>query len=236
MKRNYMGILFSIVLVTALTACNNNNNDNDNSSPDNMNQNNDNISSLSTNQSSDNYPQTTPIQTQEAKYKFQQTPQGQAPSPNTGTNNLANPNQQQGQGQPAKQQQANQNNALSNFESDVVTLTNKERTQAGVPALQIDQQLSGVAREKSNDMQQKGYFSHTSPTYGSPFDMMRDFGVTYKAAGENIAQGQTSPADVVNAWMNSEGHRANILNPNFTHIGVGYDPEGQHWTQMFIQK
>ncbi|GIO26606.1 CAP domain-containing protein [Ornithinibacillus bavariensis] len=244
MKKNYLRILFSIVLIAALSACGTNNNDNANQDSqnnhnnqdnrDNTNQNNDNISSLSTDQSSDNYPHTQPIQTQEAKYKFQEIPNGQAPSPNTGTNNLEK--QEQPQNQPAKQQQSNQNYSLSNFESDVVTLTNKERAQAGVPELQIDQSLSQVAREKSNDMQRKGYFSHTSPTYGSPFDMMRDFGITYKAAGENIAQGQTTPADVVNAWMNSEGHRENILNPNFTHIGVGYDPDGQHWTQMFIQK
>jgi len=85
-------------------------------------------------------------------------------------------------------------------------------------------------------MQQKHYFSHTSPTYGSPFDMMRDFGVTYKSAGENIAQGQQTPQEVVQAWMNSEGHRKNILSKDFTHIGVGYEQTGKHWTQMFIGK
>ena len=85
-------------------------------------------------------------------------------------------------------------------------------------------------------MQKNGYFSHTSPTYGSPFDMMRDFGVSYRTAGENIAQGQRTPQEVVNAWMNSAGHRKNILNGNFTHIGVGYEASGNHWTQMFIGK
>lgn len=85
-------------------------------------------------------------------------------------------------------------------------------------------------------MQQQNYFSHTSPTYGSPFDMMRDFGITYRSAGENIAKGQTSPEEVVQAWMNSQGHRENILNANFTHIGVGYEQNGNHWTQMFITK
>ncbi|MCM3800408.1 CAP domain-containing protein [Caldibacillus thermoamylovorans] len=78
--------------------------------------------------------------------------------------------------------------------------------------LQIDTTLSDVAQRKSQDKQQNNYFSHTSPTYGSPFDMMHDFGVTYKTAGENIAQGQKTPKEVVNAWMNSSGHRANILN------------------------
>ena len=85
-------------------------------------------------------------------------------------------------------------------------------------------------------MQQNNYFSHASPTYGSPFDMMRDQGVSYKSAGENIAKGQRTPQEVVQAWMNSEGHRRNILSSNYTHIGVGFDPNGYHWTQMFIEK
>ena len=85
-------------------------------------------------------------------------------------------------------------------------------------------------------MQTKNYFSHTSPTYGSPFDMMKAYGVSYKAAGENIAMGQRSPQEVVQAWMNSQGHRENIMNPNFTHIGVGHVTTGNYWTQMFIGK
>ncbi|MGA9289383.1 MAG: CAP domain-containing protein, partial [Anaerobacillus sp.] len=85
-------------------------------------------------------------------------------------------------------------------------------------------------------MQQKHYFSHTSPTYGSPFDMMRDFGVDFNTAGENIAQGQQTPEAVVDAWMKSEGHRKNIMNSSFTHIGVGLAQDGHYWTQMFIGK
>ena len=80
------------------------------------------------------------------------------------------------------------------------------------------------------------YFSHTSPTYGTPFQMMKNFGITYRTAGENIARGQISPKAVVDAWMNSSGHRANILNSSFTHIGVGYAENGRYWTQMFIGK
>ena len=83
-------------------------------------------------------------------------------------------------------------------------------------------------------MHDLGYFSHTSPTYGSPFDMMKSFGISYRAAGENIAKGQTTPAAVVNAWWNSEGHRQNMLNASFTQIGVGYVADGKYWTQMFI--
>lgn len=125
---------------------------------------------------------------------------------------------------------------VNNFVQQVIDLTNAQRSKNGLPALKADAQLNSVAQKKSVDMQQNNYFSHTSPTYGSPFDMMRDFGVSYKSAGENIAQGQRTPQEVVNAWMNSEGHRKNILSGNFTHIGVGYEKTGHHWTQMFIGK
>ena len=80
------------------------------------------------------------------------------------------------------------------------------------------------------------YFSHDSPTYGSPFDMMRAYGIDYRTAGENIAKGQNSPEEVVNAWMNSQGHRENILSSDFTHIGIGYVEQGNIWTQQFIGK
>jgi uncharacterized YkwD family protein len=152
------------------------------------------------------------------------------------------PTQQQQQTQqapatPAKQaQQAPATQGISATEQKVIELTNAERRKAGLKDLVGDTKLSSVARTKSNDMQKNGYFSHTSPSYGSPFDMMRDFGVTYSTAGENIAQGQRTPDEVVQAWMNSEGHRKNILNGAFTHIGVGHDTTGNHWTQMFIGK
>lgn len=122
------------------------------------------------------------------------------------------------------------------IEAQVIDLTNKEREKNGLPALQSSQQVSNVAREKSQDMEEKNYFSHTSPTYGSPFDMMQRFGVQYETAGENIAMGQKTPEEVVKAWMDSEGHRKNILNGTYTEIGVGYNEEGQYWTQMFISK
>ncbi|MGD6845505.1 CAP domain-containing protein [Bacillus infantis] len=125
---------------------------------------------------------------------------------------------------------------VSAFEQKVFELTNQERAKNGVPALKLDTELSKVAREKSNDMKTNGYFDHNSPTYGSPFDMMKKFGISYKTAGENIAMGQRSPEEVVKAWMNSEGHRKNILNASFTHIGVGHVAEGNYWTQQFIGK
>lgn len=122
------------------------------------------------------------------------------------------------------------------FEQKVSELTNEERVKNGLTPLQLDLPLSKVAREKSNDMLNKNYFDHQSPTYGSPFDMMKQFGITYQSAGENIAMGQASPEEVVQAWMNSPGHRANILNDSFTHIGVGYVEDGNYWTQLFIGK
>lgn len=125
---------------------------------------------------------------------------------------------------------------LSQFEQQVVDLTNQERAKNGLAALKVDVNLSKMAREKSRDMSANNYFSHTSPTYGSPFDMMKNWGISYKSAGENIAMGQRTPQEVVNAWMNSEGHRANILSNKYTHIGVGYVENGNYWTQEFIGK
>lgn len=126
--------------------------------------------------------------------------------------------------------------SVTSFEKEVVRLVNVERAKHGLSALAYDWQLSRVARIKSQDMKDNNYFSHTSPVYGSPFQMMKNFGITYRTAGENIARGQATPAAVVNAWMNSSGHRANILNSSFTHIGVGYVSDGKYWTQMFIGK
>jgi len=127
-------------------------------------------------------------------------------------------------------------NEQASVEQEVVKLVNAERAKAGLPSLKEDWELSRVAKYKSQDMHDKNYFDHTSPTYGTPFTMMKNFGITYKSAGENIAKGQKSATEVVNAWMNSEGHRANILNKNYTHIGVGFVQDGNYWSQMFIQK
>ncbi len=122
------------------------------------------------------------------------------------------------------------------YEKEVVRLVNAERAKAGLKALTEDWELSRVARFKSQDMRDNNYFSHTSPVYGSPFDMIKNFGITYRSAGENIARGQKTPQAVVNAWMNSSGHRKNILNASYTKIGVGYAADGNYWTQMFIRQ
>ena len=126
------------------------------------------------------------------------------------------------------------NASVDAYEREVVRIVNLERANAGLSPLEYDWQLSRVARYKSEDMQKNKYFSHTSPTYGSPFNMMKSFGISYKTAGENIAKGYQTPSAVVNGWMNSKGHRANILNSSFTHIGVGYVASGNYWTQMFV--
>lgn len=127
------------------------------------------------------------------------------------------------------------NQGISQMEMEVVRLVNIEREKAGLSPFTSSSELSRVARMKSEDMARNKYFSHTSPTYGSPFDMMRKFGIKYNTAGENIAKGYPSAQAVVKGWMNSSGHRANILNPSFKTLGVGaYNSNGTiYWTQMF---
>ena len=124
--------------------------------------------------------------------------------------------------------------AMSEFEKEVVRLVNEIRSSNGLGHLTADESLSRVARIKSQDMKDNNYFSHTSPVYGSPFDMMKQFGISYKTAAENIAMGYKTPKAVVDGWMNSPGHRANILNASFNTIGVGYVAAGNYWTQMFV--
>ncbi len=214
------------------------------------------ISAYQTNLNSSQYPHTRAVVIRDAKYQFIRI------DPRSGAIQQGQPNTQAQiqnpkaiapapvpkQTQPAPKQTppttpktttqtpASTAGNVSQYVQQVIDLTNAQRSKNGLPALKADSQLNGVAQKKSVDMQQNNYFSHTSPTYGSPFDMMRDFGVTYKSAGENIAQGQRTPQEVVTAWMNSEGHRKNILSANFTHIGVGFEDSGKHWTQMFIGK
>lgn len=124
--------------------------------------------------------------------------------------------------------------AVLRYEAEVIRLVNQVRAENGLSALSVNWELSRVARYKSEDMSGGRYFSHTSPTYGTPFQMMRSFGLSYRTAGENIAYGQRTPAAVMDAWMNSSGHRANILSGSYTQIGVGYCASGSYWTQMFI--
>ena len=124
----------------------------------------------------------------------------------------------------------------SSMTSQVVSLVNSERAAQGIAALQNDSKLSEIAQQKAEDMAKNQYFSHTSPTYGSAFDMLKAAGYSYKTAGENIAMGQKSAASVMDGWMHSSGHRANILHTSYEKIGVGYavSADGMpYWVQIF---
>ena len=126
--------------------------------------------------------------------------------------------------------------SVMNFEQEVIRLVNELRAQHRLKPLAHHWELSRVARYKSQDMKEHRYFSHTSPVYGTPFQMIKSFGISYRSAGENIARGYSTPQAVVDGWMNSPGHRSNILNSAYTHIGVGYVASGHYWTQMFISQ
>jgi uncharacterized YkwD family protein len=122
--------------------------------------------------------------------------------------------------------------AKSSFEQQVVALVNKNRANAGLNPLKVSTKLSAMAKDKAIDLYSNDYFDHNSPTYGSPFDMMKSYGISYSYAGENIAKGQQTPQEVMTAWMNSKGHRENLLNSHYTTIGVAYY-KGE-WVQEFI--
>lgn len=127
---------------------------------------------------------------------------------------------------------------LKTLEQEVIRLVNLERVNNGLQTLTYNWEAARVARIKSQDMIEKKYFSHISPEYGSPFKMMEDFGLRFSAAAENIAKGQRTPAEVMNSWMNSPGHRANILSRSVTHIGVGAAKDANGtitWTQLFLK-
>ncbi|WP_372636466.1 CAP domain-containing protein [Cohnella sp.] len=172
---------------------------------------------------------------------------GQTGAPQTGTPQTGTP--QTGTGNPGsglneplpnnREVTIPSSDSMTGYELEVLNLTNAERQKAGLKPFSGDySNLNRSARAKSEDMAKNNYFSHTSPTYGDPFAMMRNFGVQYQSAGENIAKGQPSPQQVVQAWMNSPGHRANIMNASYTHMGVGYVANnGQPcWTQQFVSK
>lgn len=128
--------------------------------------------------------------------------------------------------------------AINSDEQEVFDLINKQRINNGLSALKFDSELQRLAKIKAQDMVENNYFSHTSPIYGTPFEMMNSFKISYKTAGENIA-GNSTNNGAVNAWMNSSGHKANILNSsyNYTGIGVVSSPKyGKIYVQMFIGK
>lgn len=131
-----------------------------------------------------------------------------------------------------------QTSNMNSDEKEIFDLINKQRTNNGLTALKHDNGVQRVARIKAQDMVDNNYFSHTSPTYGSPFDMLKSFKISYKTAGENIAA-NSSNSSAVTAWMNSSGHKANILNSSFNYTGIGVvsSPKyGKMYVQLFIGK
>jgi uncharacterized protein YkwD len=125
---------------------------------------------------------------------------------------------------------------LARATAEVLALTNAERAAAGLPPLAGDAALSRAAQAHSTDMVARAFYSHTSPDGSEPWHRAAAAGSTRRTIGENIACGQRSPAEVVQGWMDSPGHRANILKPAFTHLGVGFaggGPVGTYWTQLF---
>ncbi|WP_433942966.1 CAP domain-containing protein [Paenibacillus sp. SN-8-1] len=161
-----------------------------------------------------------------------QTGTGNQTGSNTKTNTTNTTTNQAQTNSQTKTNTTQASNSQSAYADQVVTLVNQERAKAGVKPLAADKALAAMALDKAKDMYSKGYFDHTSPTYGSPFDMMNSYGIHYTYAGENIAKGQKDPAEVMKAWMNSPGHKQNILSPNYTKIGVAY--YNGEWVQEFI--
>lgn len=124
----------------------------------------------------------------------------------------------------------------SNWPYEVLDLTNEVRRQYGLPEFTWDNNLAKVGREHCMDMAAQGYFDHNSPDGSTPFDRLSRAGISYYAAAENIAAGQIDPKSVVDAWMNSEEHRENILNPLLRKMGVGISRNGDYgiyWAQEF---
>jgi uncharacterized protein YkwD len=114
-----------------------------------------------------------------------------------------------------------------------VELMNAHRASVGCPELSWNSEVSAVAQAHSEDMIARDFFSHTNPDGDSPFDRLRDAGVSYSAAAENIAYGYPTAEAVLTGWLGSSGHRANIENCSLTEHGVGL--EGSHWTHVFIR-
>ena len=125
------------------------------------------------------------------------------------------------------------NTSLSSYASEVLRLVNVERAKAGLPALTTNSTLTAAANKRAQEIKQT--FSHTRPNGTSCFTVLGEYGVSYRTAGENIAYGQKTPQEVVNGWMNSPGHRANILKSSFGKVGIGVYQSGgvYYWTQLF---
>lgn len=147
------------------------------------------------------------------------------------------PNNSSGTGGSSNSSSTN-TTSLTADELEVFNLINAQRTKNGLSSLKVDAEVQSVTRIKAQDMVKNNYFDHNSPTYGSPFDMLNRFKISYRTAGENIA-GNSSNQEAVTAWMNSSGHKANILNSGFNYTGIGVvngSKYGKIYVQIFIGK
>lgn len=136
---------------------------------------------------------------------------------------------------PAEDAGSEPADTVAAYEQEVFDLVNQIRAENGLEPFVYNETLAGTARAHSQDMIDRNFFSHTNPDGEDPFDRMRDNGLSFSMAAENIAAGQRTPEEVVNSWMNSEGHRANILG-GCEELGVGLalgGSYGYYWTQCF---
>lgn len=117
------------------------------------------------------------------------------------------------------------------FIEQICVLTNQARTSRKLRPLTLSASLSQVAQLHAEDMSKRGYFSHTSLNGDSPFDRIGRAQIKFRSAAENIARGHTTPSKTIRGWMNSPGHRRNILGPSYGKIGIGY--YDNHWVQVF---
>ena len=118
-------------------------------------------------------------------------------------------------------------------EREVLQLLNALRAEQGIHSLQMDRGLGAAARHHANDMSARGYFSHTTPEGEGPSTRANGHGYDGRMIGENIARGQRSPSQVMASWESSSGHRRNMLNDGYGAVGIGYDPDGNYWVQVF---
>ncbi|WP_069472744.1 CAP domain-containing protein [Candidatus Marithrix sp. Canyon 246] len=128
--------------------------------------------------------------------------------------------------------------AASQYDAELLRLTNLERKKVGLPALSLSSQLNQAAQSHADDMTKNNYFSHTGLNGSQPWDRAEAAGYNYSYVGENIAAGRSTPTETINQWMNSQGHRENILNSNYTEIGFGYShldssKYRHYWVQVF---
>ena len=180
-------------------------------------------------------PEETPEQTpdtEQPEESPEQTPDTEQPE-ETPDNTPQQPDDNRPEQTPEQTPEEDNDSSQGDYASQVVALVNAERAKYGLSALKVDSRVQQAAQVRAAETVQS--FSHTRPNGSSFSTALTEAGVSYTRSGENIAYGQSTPQQVVQAWMNSSGHRANILNESFTTIGVGYTVSGgtAYWAQLF---